>query len=102
MWGLKGFKRWVFLGAVVAIVVLLAAAWVMRVELIRTTLDPRIPFQTYKPPRAPNYAEHGPGRSCLRTGPIPPCRRMCSSSVRQPTTVENTGIPRSVTRTPGA
>lgn len=57
MWGLKGFKRWVFLGAVVAIVVLLAAAWVMRVELIRTTLDPRIPFQTYKPPRAPNYAE---------------------------------------------
>ncbi|MDO9473376.1 MAG: DUF3089 domain-containing protein [Caulobacter sp.] len=57
MWGLKGFKRWVFLGAVVTVVVLLAAAWLMRVEIIRTTLDPRVPFQTYKPPAAPDYAE---------------------------------------------
>jgi hypothetical protein len=57
MWGLQGFKRWVFLGAVVTIVLLLAAAWLMRVEIIRTTLDPRVPFQTYKPPDAPDYAE---------------------------------------------
>lgn len=57
MWGLQGFKRWVFLGAVVTVALLLAGAWLMRVEIIRTTLDPRIPFQTYKPPRAPNYAE---------------------------------------------
>jgi hypothetical protein len=57
MWGLQGFKRWVFLGAVVTIVLLLAAAWLMRVEIIRTTLDPKVPFQTYKPPGAPDYAE---------------------------------------------
>lgn len=57
MWGLKGFKRWIFLGAVVTIAVLALAAWMMRVEIIRTTLDPRVPFQTYKPPKAPNYAE---------------------------------------------
>ncbi len=57
MWGLKGFKRWVFLGAAVMVVLLLAAAWIMRVEIIRTTLDPRVPFQTYKPPGAPIYTE---------------------------------------------
>ncbi|HRD46274.1 MAG TPA: DUF3089 domain-containing protein [Caulobacter sp.] len=57
MWGLKGFKRWIFLGAVGTIAVLALAAWVLRVDIIRTTLDPRVPFQTYKPPRAPDYAE---------------------------------------------
>jgi len=57
MWGLKGFKRWIFLGAVLAIAVLLAGAWVFRVDIIRTALDPKVPFQTYAPPKAPNYAE---------------------------------------------
>lgn len=57
MWGLKGFKRWVFLGAVITVALLLAAAWLMRVEIIRTTLDPRVPFQTYRPPGAADYAE---------------------------------------------
>ena len=57
MWGLKGFKRWVFLGAVITVAVLLAAAWLMRVEIIRSTLDPRVPFQTYTPPGAADYTE---------------------------------------------
>jgi hypothetical protein len=57
MWGLQGFKRWVFLGAVVTVVVLLAGAWFMRVEIIRSTLDPRVPFQTYKPPGQPDYLQ---------------------------------------------
>lgn len=57
MWGLKGFKRWIFLGAVVVIAILALGAWVFRVDIIRTALDPKIPFQTYKPPKAPNYAE---------------------------------------------
>ncbi len=57
MWGLKGFKRWIFLGGVVTIVVLALAAWLLRVDIIRTTLDPRIPFQTYDPPPAPDYAK---------------------------------------------
>lgn len=57
MWGLKGFKRWIFLGAVAMALLLAFAAWVFRVDIIRTTLDPRVPFQTYKPSRAPNYAQ---------------------------------------------
>lgn len=28
-------------------------------DVMRTTLDPKTPFQTYRPPRAPNYAERG-------------------------------------------
>ncbi|MES2032847.1 MAG: DUF3089 domain-containing protein [Pseudomonadota bacterium] len=57
MWGLKGFKRWIFLGVVVAAIVLALGAWVFRVDIIRTALDPKVPFQTYIPPKAPNYAE---------------------------------------------
>lgn len=57
MWGLKGYKRWIALSAVVAVAVLALAAWVLRVDIIRSTLDPRIPFQTYKPSPAPDYAE---------------------------------------------
>jgi hypothetical protein len=57
MWGLKGFKRWIFLGVVATAVLLAAAAWMLRVDIIRTTLDPRVPFQTYKPPKAPDYSQ---------------------------------------------
>jgi hypothetical protein len=32
------------------------AAWVWRNDILRTALDPRIPYQTYDPPPAPNYA----------------------------------------------
>jgi len=30
---------------------------VFRVDILRTSLDPRIPFQAYTPPKAPNYGE---------------------------------------------
>lgn len=57
MWGLQGYKRWIFLGVVLVAATLAAGAWVFRVDIIRTALDPKVPFQTYKPPTAPNYAE---------------------------------------------
>lgn len=57
MWGLKGFKRWIFLGVVVTAAVLVLAAWVFRVDIIRAGLDPKVPFQTYEPPPAPDYAD---------------------------------------------
>ena len=33
-----------------------AAAWYWRDDIARTQLDPRVPFQTYRPPPAPDYA----------------------------------------------
>lgn len=57
MSGIKGFKRWIFLGVVLLLAVLAAGAWAFRIDIIRTALDPKVPFQTYKPPTAPRYAE---------------------------------------------
>ncbi len=53
----KGFKRWIFAGAVLFLALVLAAAFYWRYDILRTTLDPKIPFQTYDPPPAPDYAK---------------------------------------------
>jgi hypothetical protein len=53
----KGFKRWIFAGAVLLLALVIAAAFYWRYDILRTTLDPKIPFQTYDPPPAPNYAK---------------------------------------------
>ena len=53
----KGFKRWIFAGAVLFLALVLAAAFYWRYDILRTTLDPKIPFQTYEPPPAPDYAK---------------------------------------------
>lgn len=65
MFGLTGFKRWIFLGVVLLATFLGVAAWVFRADIVRTSLDPRVPFQTYRPPRAPDYAQ--PRAWALRT-----------------------------------
>lgn len=52
----KGFKRWIFAGTVLFLVMVLSAAFYWRYDILRTTLDPKVPFQTYEPPPAPNYA----------------------------------------------
>ncbi|AZU04170.1 hypothetical protein X907_1638 [Glycocaulis alkaliphilus] len=36
---------------------LLAASWLMRDQIYQTFLDPGVPFQTYEPPPAPDYAQ---------------------------------------------
>ncbi|MGR4865649.1 DUF3089 domain-containing protein [Caulobacter sp. LARHSG274] len=53
----KGFGRWIFAGAVLVLAVVLAAAFYWRYDILRTTLDPKVPFQTYEPPPAPDYAK---------------------------------------------
>jgi hypothetical protein len=60
----KGFKRWIFAGVVLCLALFLAAAFYWRYDILRTTLDPKVPFQTYEPPPAPDYAK--PGTWALR------------------------------------
>ena len=55
----------------------LVAAFVFRDQLLRASLDPRQPFQTYRPPPAPNYATRAgwallpadPARPAAQDGP---------------------------------
>ncbi len=51
-----GARRLTLIGLLAFACVLLAAAVVWRDDILRTSLDPKIPFQTYDPPRAPDYA----------------------------------------------
>jgi len=53
----KGFRRWIFAGAVLLLALVLSAAFYWRYDILRTTLDPKVPFQTYEPPPAPDYAK---------------------------------------------
>lgn len=47
-------RRQIAAGAVLALV--LIAAFVFRGDIVRASLDPKTPFQTYRPPPAPDYA----------------------------------------------
>ena len=38
---LRGFKRWILLGTVAFLALVLAAAWFYREDILRTALDPR-------------------------------------------------------------
>ncbi|MBE7219406.1 MAG: DUF3089 domain-containing protein [Caulobacteraceae bacterium] len=48
--------RWLALATLLAGVVCAGAAWWWRDAILQTALDPRVPFQTYTPPPAPDYA----------------------------------------------
>jgi hypothetical protein len=50
-------RRWLALIVVGVAVVLGVAAALFWGDLERTALDPKIPFQTYTPPKAPDYAQ---------------------------------------------
>ncbi len=50
-------RRWLAAGLLSAIVFVAVAFLVFRGDLIRYSLDPKTPFQTYKPPPAPDYAQ---------------------------------------------
>ena len=47
------------LGALGFLLLLAAAAWIWRDDIARTLLDPRVPYQTYKAPPAPDYSRRG-------------------------------------------
>ncbi|MBA4011747.1 MAG: hypothetical protein C0481_07760 [Phenylobacterium sp.] len=53
----KGFRRLAAAAIVLTALVLSAAVYVWRDDILRTRLDPKEPFQIYDPPPAPNYAE---------------------------------------------
>lgn len=56
----------------IGLLILLALAFaIFRGDLIRYSLDPKTPFQTYKPPPAPDYAQPG-GWALLPTNPGAP------------------------------
>ncbi len=50
-------RLWPAIALMVGVIVFLVAYAVFRGDLIRYSLDPRTPFQTYRPPPAPNYAD---------------------------------------------
>src|SRR5262245_7736955 len=51
-------RRWqIAVGVLLAII--LATAWYFRDDILSTLLDPKVPFQTYQPPPAPDYAQRG-------------------------------------------
>uniref|UniRef100_UPI00286BA75B DUF3089 domain-containing protein n=1 Tax=Phenylobacterium sp. TaxID=1871053 RepID=UPI00286BA75B len=52
-------RRWLAAGLLSVIAVLGAGFVIFRGDLIRYSLDPKTPFQTYRPPPAPDYAERG-------------------------------------------
>ncbi|MFL5298007.1 MAG: DUF3089 domain-containing protein [Phenylobacterium sp.] len=49
-------RRWLGISLLATIAVLVGAYAVFRGDVIRYSLDPKVPFQTYKPPPAPDYA----------------------------------------------
>lgn len=55
MLGATRIKRLVFAGVVGFVLVAVAGAWIWRDDIISTTLDPKQPFQTYRPPPTPDY-----------------------------------------------
>lgn len=52
-----GWKVWAALVLGGLVLLLGGAAWVWREDILRTALDPRIPYQTYDPPPAPDYRD---------------------------------------------
>jgi hypothetical protein len=51
------FRQWVGWTGFAVVFVLTAAALVWRGDILRAGLDPQVPFQTYVPPAAPDYAD---------------------------------------------
>jgi hypothetical protein len=50
-------QRWFAVGAIVLLAVVVCGAVIWRDDIFRTALDPKVPFQTYDPPPAPDYAK---------------------------------------------
>ncbi|NEX91841.1 DUF3089 domain-containing protein [Caulobacter sp. 17J65-9] len=49
------FKQWLVAAAAAFLFVLVVGALVWRDDILRTALDPKVPYQTYDPPPAPDY-----------------------------------------------
>lgn len=51
------FRQWVGYAGFALVFLLVAAVAVWRGDILRAGLDPQVPFQTYEPPPAPDYAD---------------------------------------------
>jgi hypothetical protein len=68
-------RQWVGVAAAGLIALLLLAAYVWRADIHEALLDPGVPFQTYQPPPAPDYAQSAswttrPGPATDRDPPV--------------------------------
>ncbi|MDB5452362.1 MAG: hypothetical protein JWO33_940, partial [Caulobacteraceae bacterium] len=71
-------RRGLGIAAVLVLALLVGAAWVWRADIGEALLDPGVPFQTYKPPPAPDYAKPiawallpaDPGRPAVGDPPV--------------------------------
>jgi hypothetical protein len=50
-----GPSRWLAIALLTLVTLVGVAAFVWRDDILQATLDPKVPFQTYDPPRAPDY-----------------------------------------------
>ncbi|MCA0367221.1 MAG: DUF3089 domain-containing protein [Proteobacteria bacterium] len=50
-------RQWIGWIGLALVLLLAAAVAVWRGDILRAALDPQVPFQTYRPPPAPNYAD---------------------------------------------
>lgn len=57
MWLKLTFRQWVGYTGFALVLLLTAAVAVWRGDILRAGLDPQVPFQTYKPPAAPDYRD---------------------------------------------
>jgi hypothetical protein len=51
-----GLRRWLALGLAAFVMLVVAAAFIWRDDILQAGLDPKEPFQTYDPPAAPDYS----------------------------------------------
>lgn len=63
----RRWRSWAALILAGLAVSLAASAWTWREDILRTALDPKEPYQTYKPPPAPDYTQ--PAAWALLPGP---------------------------------
>lgn len=59
MWPRLTFRQWVGYTGFALILLMTAAVAVWRGDILRAGLDPQVPFQTYRPPAAPDYGRRG-------------------------------------------
>lgn len=64
----RGLGWWLAAGAAALALAMAAAVMIWRGDIIRNSLDPKVPFQTYEPPPAPDYLR----RSSWRFSPVRP------------------------------
>src|SRR5690606_36845784 len=50
-------RQWVGYAGFALVLILTAAVVVWRGDILRSALDPQVPFQTYQPPAMPDYAQ---------------------------------------------